>query len=183
MGSTETVESPGKYLKTKRESQKLSLKEVADATRIREVILRAIEEDKHEDLPDLYVKSFLSAYAGCLGLDPKEVILLHRKYLENLATSEGRDLKHQAVPRQRRVNVRVLAIAISVLLLVALLVYASFKLLRLASPPLGTEDSRPSSLSPVPSSKAVQKEPEPPTADQPGRNEIQPSDTVTDKEP
>ena len=42
----ETIESPVKYLKAKRESQRISLREVANATRIREAVLRAIEEDR-----------------------------------------------------------------------------------------------------------------------------------------
>ena len=183
MEPAEAIESPGKYLKTRRESQKLSLKEVAHATRIREVILRGIEEDKYEDLPYLYVKSFLSAYAGCLGLDPNEVILLHQKYVENLLPSKGKVLRHQPVPRKRRVNVRLLVIFISGLFLAALLVYASFKLLPRVFPSLRTEKSRPSSSSSVPSSPPVQKETEPPTADQPGTNESKPMDTGTDKNP
>ncbi len=157
MEPAEAIESPGKYLKTRRESQKLSLNKVAKETRIREVILRGIEEDKYEDLPYLYVKSFLSAYAGCLGLDPNEVILLHQKYVENLLPSKGKVLRHQSVPRKRRVNVRLLVIFISVLFLAALLVYASFKLLPRVFPSLRTEKSRPSSSSSVPSSPPSRK--------------------------
>jgi cytoskeletal protein RodZ len=127
--SRETTESPGKYLKAKRESQKISLREVADATRIREAVLRAIEEDRYEDLPHLYVKSFLSAYAKYVGLDPTDVIMLHQKPVENLSLSKGWVLKYQSVPREKRVNVRFLVISISVVLLIALIVYISFKLL------------------------------------------------------
>jgi cytoskeletal protein RodZ len=182
METTEPMESPGKYLKTKRESQKLSLEQVAHATRIREVILKAIEEDKYEDLPDLYVRSFLSAYAGCLGLDPNEVILLHEKCLKNLPPSRGQVPKHLPDSGKRRANARLLVIVISALLLAALLVFVSFKLLPRVLHSLRTEESKLSSSSSVPS-PAMQKEAEPPTADQPVRNEIQPMDTRTDKEP
>ncbi len=107
----------------------LSLTQVAQATRIREAILKALEEDKYEDLPYLYVKSFLSAYAGCLGLDPNEVILLHEKYVKNLTPSKGQVSKHRPVSGKRRVNARLLVIVVSALLIAALLVFASFKLL------------------------------------------------------
>jgi cytoskeletal protein RodZ len=127
--SPETTESPGKYLKAKRESQRISLREVADATRIREAVLRAIEEDRYEDLPHLYVKSFLSAYAKYVGLDPTDVIILHQKPVENLSLLKGRVLKYQSVPRKKGVNVRLLVISISVALLIALIVYISLKLL------------------------------------------------------
>ena len=94
MEPLETLESPGKYLKVKRESQRLSLKEVADATRIREAVLRDFEEDRYMNLPNIYVKSFISAYAKCLGLNSNEVIMLHEKYVERLSFSKDR------VPKQ-----------------------------------------------------------------------------------
>jgi cytoskeletal protein RodZ len=127
--SPERVESPGKYLKAKRESQRISLREVADATRIREAVLRAIEEDRYEDLPYIYVKSFLSAYAKCLGLDPTNVIMLHQKYVKKLSFSKSQVSKHPSATPRRRVNVRLLVISISVALLIAVIVYVSFKLL------------------------------------------------------
>ena len=125
----ETIESPGKYLKANRESLRIALREVADATRIREAILRAIEEDRYEDLPHIYVKSFLSAYAKCLGLDPTDVIMLHQKYSERLSFSKSQVSKRPSAFRRKRVNVRLLIISISVALLIALMVYAAFRLL------------------------------------------------------
>ncbi len=127
--SPETIESPGKYLKAKRESQRISLREVADATRIREAVLKAIEEDRYEDLPHIYVKSFLGAYAKRLGLDPADVVMLHQKYVEKLSFSKIQVSKPPSAFRRKRVNVRLLVISISVALLIAVIVYASFKLL------------------------------------------------------
>ena len=129
MEPAEEIESPGKYLKAKRESQKISLRQVADATRIREAVLMAIEEDRYEDLPHLYVKSFLSAYAKYVGLDPNDVIMLHQKYAENLSFSKSQVSKHPPASRRKGDNVRLLVISISVALLITLIVYASFKLL------------------------------------------------------
>lgn len=177
MEPVETIESPGKYLKLKRESRRIRLGEVAHETRIRESILRAIEEDSYEDMPRLYVKGFLTAYARCLGLDPSGVLSLYQKYVENLHPSEGKVLKHQPDLR-KRAKVRWSIIVISGLLFIALLVYASFKLLPRFLPSLRTEESKPSSSSPP-----VMKETEPPTADQPDSNKNQPEDTDTDKEP
>ena len=130
MEPAEEIESPGKYLKAKRESQRISLKQVADATRIREAVLRAIEEDRYGDLPHIYVKSFLSTYAKCLGLDPTDVIMLHQKYVENLSFSKSQVSKHPSAFRRKGVNVRLLVISSSLALLISLIVYASFKLLR-----------------------------------------------------
>jgi len=126
----ETIESPGKYLKAKRESRRISLRQVADATRIREAVLRAIEEDRYDDLPHLYIKSFLSAYAKYLGLDPTDMIMLHQKYAGKLSFPTSQGSKDPSAFRRKRVSVRFLVISISVALLIAVIVYASFKLLR-----------------------------------------------------
>ena len=127
--SPETIESPGKYLRTKRESRRISLRVVADATRIREAVLRAIEEDRYGDLPHIYVKSFLGAYANYLGLDPADVIMLSQKYMGTFPSSKSQVSKDSSAFRRKGVNVRLLVISISVALLIAIIVYASFKLL------------------------------------------------------
>jgi len=76
-------ETLGKYLKNQRESKKISLREVAKNTRVREHILKAIEEDQHTLLPPAtYVKGFLLAYAKYLGLDPNDVLLRYEGFLK-----------------------------------------------------------------------------------------------------
>lgn len=76
-------ETLGSYLKHQRESKKISLREVAKSTRVRESILRAIEEDRHELLPPAtYVKGFLSAYAKYLRLDDNDVLLRYERVLK-----------------------------------------------------------------------------------------------------
>jgi cytoskeleton protein RodZ len=77
------IESLGKYLKNQRESKRISLREVAKATRVREHILRAIEEDQHDLLPPAtYVKGFLLAYAKYLRLDPNDVLFRYEGVLK-----------------------------------------------------------------------------------------------------
>ncbi|OGQ08341.1 MAG: hypothetical protein A2026_20285 [Deltaproteobacteria bacterium RBG_19FT_COMBO_46_12] len=127
--SSEMGESPGKYLKAKRESQRISLSQVADATRVREAVLKAIEDDRYEDLPYIYVKSFLSAYAKYVGLDPTDVIMLHQKYMGKVSLSKGQGAKYPLPTTRSRVNFRLLVISVSVALLIAVIVYISFKLL------------------------------------------------------
>jgi cytoskeletal protein RodZ len=102
---------------------------VADATRIRQAVLMAIEEDRTEELPLIYIKSFLSAYARCLGLDPHDVIILHQKYGEKLSFSKSQVSKHPSVFQRKRVNIRLLIISVSITLLIAVILYAAFKLL------------------------------------------------------
>lgn len=68
-------ETIGQQLRQAREAQKLTLEQIAGATRMRERYLRALEEDNYEALPSLaQARGFLRAYASYLKLDP-EVLL------------------------------------------------------------------------------------------------------------
>jgi cytoskeletal protein RodZ len=130
MEPAETYESPGKYLRTIRESQGLSLIKVADATRIREPVLTALEGDRYGNLPPLYVKSFLRAYAECLGLDPSEVMTIHQRYTAKLSFSKGQGLNHPSATRSQKANARLLVISVSAFFLMALIFCAFIILLR-----------------------------------------------------
>jgi cytoskeletal protein RodZ len=77
------METLGKYLRSEREFRNISLREVSKNTRVREHILRAIEEDQYDLLPSAtYVKGFLLAYAKYIGLDPNDVILRYESILK-----------------------------------------------------------------------------------------------------
>jgi transcriptional regulator with XRE-family HTH domain len=72
----EEKESLGRYFKKERELRHLSLREVSKNTKVKERLLRAIEEDDYASLPSpTYVKGFLLAYAKYIGLDPNDVLL------------------------------------------------------------------------------------------------------------
>jgi cytoskeletal protein RodZ len=76
-------ETLGEYLKRERELKNISLRELAKKTKVREHLLKAIEEDKIEFLPSpVYIKGFLSAYAKSIGLDPHEVLLRYELSLK-----------------------------------------------------------------------------------------------------
>ncbi|MDR2377330.1 MAG: helix-turn-helix domain-containing protein [Puniceicoccales bacterium] len=67
--------SIGKILSEKRLELGLSLEEVANATKIRADYLEAIEQEQLDfDLPDIYKRGFIKAYAEHLGLDTEEVM-------------------------------------------------------------------------------------------------------------
>jgi cytoskeletal protein RodZ len=76
-------ETLGHFLKRERESKKISLKELSKKTKVRENLLKAIEEDRLELLPSpVYIKGFLTAYAKSIGLDPYEVLLRYGRSLK-----------------------------------------------------------------------------------------------------
>ena len=65
----------GEKLKKTREEKGLSLGDVYSATKIQEDILKKLEQDSFDSLPNpIYIKSFLRKYAQFLGLDSEEII-------------------------------------------------------------------------------------------------------------
>ncbi len=79
------METVGKYLKRERDLRNISLKEISTATKIRENLLKAIEEDRHDLLPTpVFVKGFLIAYGKHIGIDPSDVVLRYEGDLKEI---------------------------------------------------------------------------------------------------
>ena len=70
-----TCESIGDYLKTERETRRLSIEEVSRTTRIPRKTLKSLEEDRFDDLPSgVFVRGFIKAYASAVHIDADEVL-------------------------------------------------------------------------------------------------------------
>ena len=71
----ETPAGVGKRLKARRESQGISLRDVAAVTKIAPGALEAIERDDIRRLPGgIFMRAFVRAYAAELGLNPNETL-------------------------------------------------------------------------------------------------------------
>lgn len=67
-------EASGDFIRRARESAGLDLRTIAEETKIGVTMLSYIEEERLERLPaPVYLKSFVSQYANCLGLDTEKV--------------------------------------------------------------------------------------------------------------
>ncbi len=75
-------ESLGGMLKRARELRGISLEEVAAATHVRLNYLRAIEQNKLDQLPGLvFLKGYVRAYVEYIGLNLEEVMLLLENFI------------------------------------------------------------------------------------------------------
>ncbi|MEA2014334.1 MAG: helix-turn-helix domain-containing protein [Thermodesulfobacteriota bacterium] len=75
----------GDDLKQAREASGVSLKEMAEHTKIRAVLLTAIENDDYEKLPSqFHLKGFLKAYVSCLVADDDIVVRIVKRYIERI---------------------------------------------------------------------------------------------------
>ena len=72
-------------LRTKRESLRLTLKDICRSTRVSVVNLEAIENGAFCDLPvPIYTKNFIKTYARALDLDSKPILDSYEAYLNSL---------------------------------------------------------------------------------------------------
>ncbi|HZX40657.1 MAG TPA: helix-turn-helix domain-containing protein, partial [Myxococcaceae bacterium] len=77
----------GKTLQEARLGRGIDLTEVERVTKIRVKFLRAMEEDRWDDLPPpAYARSFLQTYARYLGLDDEALV---EEYRENIEPDDG----------------------------------------------------------------------------------------------
>lgn len=86
--------SLGQELKRERELRGISLKEIANSTKINLKFLQALENDQLEILPgEFFIKGILSAYAKCLGLEKEYV--LNKYYEESLLKAQTGEKEEQ----------------------------------------------------------------------------------------
>lgn len=96
--------SPGERLLQAREQMGLDLAELAERTKISAASLQAIERDEyHKVSGDLYVKSFLRAYAVEVGLDPEE---MSESYLGFTGIAGGGDGEANTGSEEHEVQIR-----------------------------------------------------------------------------
>ncbi len=78
--------SLGQELRRERELRGISLREIADSTRISLRYLQAIEEDNLDLVPGaFFIRAILRTYAKCIGIDEHQVL---NKYQEMLSFAE-----------------------------------------------------------------------------------------------
>jgi cytoskeletal protein RodZ len=76
----------GEILRTEREKQGLTVKDIEKATSIRALYIQAIEDGKYDVLPgEVYLKGFMRNYASFLGLDAQHILDAYRASLPDQA--------------------------------------------------------------------------------------------------
>lgn len=98
-GSDAETISFGTWLRRQRELREISLREIADVTKISIRYLEALEQDRFDVLPaPVFAKGFLREYARYVGLDPDEVV---NSYLTAQKEVEPADQPEPRGPKRR----------------------------------------------------------------------------------
>ncbi len=111
----------GTWLRCQREGREITLREIADSTKISLRYLQAFEEEKFEVLPSLvFARGFLGQYARYIGLEPEEAVNFF-----DLARRAGDSEETQVEPRRsvRRTPIWAYLMAIAAVALLLLVVY------------------------------------------------------------
>ena len=124
-GAEADVISFGTWLRRQRELREISLREIADVTKISIRYLEALEQDRFDVLPaPVFAHGFLKEYARYVGLDADEVV---NSYLTAQREDEPEDADEAPVVRphgkKRPTGVLLALAAVVLLLLVAVLAY------------------------------------------------------------
>jgi cytoskeleton protein RodZ len=92
----------GTWLKSKRESVRVPLEEIAAITKVHIAQLKMIEDNHWKGLPaPAFVRGFLLCYARHIGLDEDEVLRRYRKSLGKSDLSQSRGFPSEALPSDR----------------------------------------------------------------------------------
>ena len=115
----------GEQLRLTREERGIPLREISDETRISIHYLEAIESNDYKRLPGgIFNRSFVKAYARCIGYDEKEAVEGYSRYMrekgesgDDVATTPHQSKVYTDVPATRSpILTVVLAIVILALL-------------------------------------------------------------------
>ena len=96
--------SVGQELKKEREIKGISLKEIADHTKINLRFLQDLEDDNFEFMPGKFLtRSIIRSYANYLGLDEKEILklYLHTAQEQGQAPEEPLEADSRAEPKEK----------------------------------------------------------------------------------
>jgi cytoskeleton protein RodZ len=113
------VETLGDYLKDKRETQNITVEEVAQATRIRKTILEALENNRFDLIPPkVFAQGFIKSYAAYLELDESEAIKRYAAAMDAIEAEKSPE--EEVIPTQPQRNLplrKILPVAIALVVL------------------------------------------------------------------
>jgi cytoskeletal protein RodZ len=147
--------TPGEMLGAARRKSGLNLDQMAEGTKIPQPMLLAIEQDEYHKISgELYVKSFLRAYAKEVGLDAEEVLERYLSFTGTAPAVTGAEGDSPGVWRDEEVQIKRLGLPWKGLAIAAfavvLLVFGGYLLLRGNGDESPAEGTNPAGVQPVP---------------------------------
>jgi len=134
----------GDRLREAREEQELSYADVEEAIHIRDIFVRALEEEQFGDLPEgAYAKGLVRNYATFLGLDAEEVLASYRNMRGEPAAGAPHVLNEPLMGHTRSRLWGSIFLALMILLVCALAAWYAYNRFYLQRNPWPTSHSQP----------------------------------------
>jgi cytoskeleton protein RodZ len=159
----ETTAAFGDWLRRQREMREISLRDIADRTKISLRYLQAMEDDRFDLLPaPIFAKGFLREYARYVGLSPDEVVN-HYLSVQQQGSPEEEGVKKDSTlagqrpsrPKPVRNWTYGLFLALAVLILIGLVAALAWYAERRQSDPSADVTPPPMAAPPAPEAAAV----------------------------
>jgi len=149
----------GTWLRRQREMRDISLRQIADSSKISLRYLEALEQDRFDVLPaPVFARGFLREYARYVGLNPDEVVNYFILAVKGGAAEEPEALAPSARPSRDWTYGLLLALGVAALLgLVALLAYWGERRRPRVEPPppIAAPPVQPAPVAPPPAAAAA----------------------------
>ena len=151
----------GDFLVRVRESQGLSIEDLAERTKISLKMLRFIEASDWKSLPvEAYVRSYLNSISVKLGLDPKAVLKIYSDEIgSHFALRDAEPIQHIAPIAEEEAKPRSKAVPIAIVI-IAILFVVGFHFVTRENASAGGNANPPAVVAPEDSSELVQDMPE-----------------------
>ena len=164
----------GDFLVRVRESQGLSIEDLAERTKISLKMLRFIEASDWKSLPvEAYVRSYLNSISVKLGLDPKAVLKIYSDEIgSHFALHDAEPIQHIAPIAEEEAKPRSKAVPIAIVI-IAILFVVGFHFVTRENASAGGNANPPAVVAPEDSSELVQ--------DMPDGAEAVPVDSIKDE--
>ncbi|MBP5767702.1 MAG: helix-turn-helix domain-containing protein [Fibrobacter sp.] len=164
----------GDFLVRVRESQGLSIEDLAERTKISLKMLRFIEASDWKSLPvEAYVRSYLNSISVKLGLDPKAVLKIYSDEIgSHFALRDAEPIQHIAPIAEEEAKPRSKAVPIAIVI-IAILFVVGFHFVTKENASAGGNANPPAVVAPEDSSELVQ--------DMPDGAEAVPVDSIKDE--
>lgn len=125
------MKTVGQILKNTRLEKKITLKQAAAATKIREEFLKSLEEDDFSKLPSYVAQGFLKNYAQFLGISPKLILAIFRRDFVQKETKQNWEKAKRGLYWSPRITV----ILVSILVFFGLSFWLGYQYFSLKKPP------------------------------------------------
>lgn len=109
----------GEYLKKERKARNISLREIADVTRISKHRLKSIEDNRRDQWPaEIFVKGFIKSYSEYIGLDTTDVMNRYQELNTGHFIADADTAHAEKIQPPQKAYRYIMPIAASILLII-----------------------------------------------------------------